>query len=165
MQEKKYPSIDMERLKQESEALSAGGGVGFNVDPPAFESFSQVYGIMKHRAIREHGIGKVRMMTLRYLNEFPESVVLAGLRKIKARYMYQCICNDGKFTKGNHHIEYYDEMFTFYYRDTPIYHWHPENDVHQDIHAGDFEDTTSTKNQRKEIRHAIENFVDVLDAL
>lgn len=86
---------------------------------------------------------------------------------MKSRAMYEAMVN-GTHEKGNHKITYAIEepyTFQFYYRGTLIVEWNMLHDEERAIHAGDFEDTKSTMNQRREISYSIENFKEAVERL
>lgn len=119
------------------------------------ENVSKVFGIHKEK-IRGHvSDDGLRKLAIQYLEDIDTYV--PGLKKLKARAMLEAI-KIGHYEKGNHRIEYKERVFYFYYRGTLIMEWHVDNEAVVCPHAGDFENTASTTNQRKEIEKAIENF-------
>lgn len=89
------------------------------------------------------------------------------LKKLKSRAMVDAM-NYGEYHKGNHAIFFKaseEDVFSYYYRGTLIALWviEPRQNmsVLQYIHAGEFEGTTSTRQQRQEILCAILLFKEV----
>lgn len=124
------------------------------------KQFSEVYGVDKQRLLEALGEEEVRRATLLYLRSYPGRTYVEGLRKLKSRGMLEALENpDGIYERGNHLVVYDVEMrFRFYYRGTPIYEWNAVTDAERVILAGEYEETPSTRNQRKEIRQAISDF-------
>lgn len=94
------------------------------------------------------------------------------LRKLKSRAMVDAMTY-GEYTKGNHTIKYFTsevyqmDMFSYYYRGTLIAIWiidlgHGTSSL-QFIDAGEFESTTSTRQQRQEIQSAVLLFKEVYE--
>lgn len=118
---------------------------------------SQIYGTQSdsiNKLITDKG---QRKLTLNFIKQFPKSVYVSGLRKIKAKGMVEAI-SEVEYKKGNHEIRFTNDVFGFYYRGTLIYTWDAVGNQGFEQNAGKFEGTDSTRNQRKEILKAIENF-------
>lgn len=121
--------------------------------------FSQIFGI-RAGEIRSHITQtKQRSMTLNFLKAFKGAgMFIKGLRKSKSKAMLEALIH-GHYDNGNHFMTCYENMFHFYYRGTLIARW---DAVHSQtvgyVHAGAYEGTASTKNQRKEIEKAVAEF-------
>lgn len=85
------------------------------------------------------------------------SVSEPKLRKIRARMMREAVAKK-LVEKGNLLIRYEAPVFIFQYRDTPILLWDIAVSTVEDIDAGVYEDTASTRNQRKMAREAITEY-------
>jgi len=119
---------------------------------------SQIYGVNRDELTKELPKEQVREMTLAFVRAFPVSFnYIPGLRKAKTKMMVNALIH-GHADNGNHFVTCYSFEYHFFYRGTPIYRWNALKDIGQAIDAGKFEDTASTRNQRKEIMKAIENF-------
>lgn len=79
------------------------------------------------------------------------------LRKAKARYMLYALKN-GVSEEGNHFMTCFGDIFHFFYRGTVIYKWDAVKDIGEEIDAGKYQFTDSTRNQRNEIKKAIAQF-------
>jgi hypothetical protein len=99
-----------------------------------------------------------RRLTREFLKTFPKTMdFIPGLRKKKTKAMITAMVH-GMAEDGNHFITCYGGDFHFYYRGTLIYKWDADENKGAPVNAGEYEDTPSTRNQRKEIEKAIENF-------
>lgn len=80
-------------------------------------------------------------------------------RKSRARKMYEVLSTLLPLEEGNHKITLSkDGIMTFSYRGTPIVRYDFKNSKCEDIDAGKYENTESTKAQRRAIYEAIEEF-------
>jgi hypothetical protein len=79
------------------------------------------------------------------------------VRKSKTKMMIEAV-EVGVAEKGNHKITFEADTFTFWYRGTPIYTWNAKARFGENLYAGGFEETASTRNQRKTIWEAIVEF-------
>jgi hypothetical protein len=128
-------------------------------------TFSEIYGTKREEIVHLVGREKARSLTLNHIKQYPKTAeFIPGLRKMKARYMVNALIQ-GMAEAGNHLITCYGNVYHFYYRGTLIYTWNAVTNEGRDIDAGDFEDTASTRNQRKEIKKAILNFKEAVDKL
>jgi transcription antitermination factor NusG len=107
-----------------------------------------------------------RMMEIRQaqwnqIRKFPGILSFVRLRKSRARMMADAVRLGAKQEKGNFAVRMANSdssVFMFSYRETDIVAWNPGNERMVDIDAGEFEHTSSTRNQRKLIREAIGEF-------
>lgn len=121
-------------------------------------TFSEVYGMKRGEIVELVGEEESRRMTLETIKSYPKLGYYAnGLRKVKARYMVNALIQ-GMAEAGNHLITCYGNVYHFFYRGTLIYKWNAVKDEGAPVYAKEYEDTASTRNQRKEIQKAIENF-------
>ena len=86
---------------------------------------------------------------------FTQDVRPKGLRKSRSRIMASL--QDGETVqKGNLQVSLEGNVFYFKYRGTIIAAYDKENDLYHKVFAKEFENTTSTRNQRTAIKLAIE---------
>lgn len=122
------------------------------------QDYSEVYGIRREDVRQAVGDAGVRRASLLYLRNYPGAVYLNGLRKRKSRAILTALV-EGENVSGNHHVTCTEELvFGFSYRGTLIYRWDAQRDEEQALDAGAFEGTASTRNQRREIARAIDEF-------
>lgn len=122
------------------------------------QSLSEIYGTKREEIIELTGNEQARKLTLGFIKQFPAQFrYIQGLRKAKAKMMVNALIH-GTAENGNHFVTCFANDFHFYYRGTLIYKWNGVTYEGQEVHAGDFEGTDSTRNQRKEIQKAIEVF-------
>lgn len=95
-----------------------------------------------------------------------------NLRKSRARAMVEAIATRRVQEKGNLRIRFITvnvvdggkptgetrNLLAFYYRGNQIASWYPETGEFISVDCGEFEDTPSTRNQRKMITEAIKEF-------
>lgn len=79
-------------------------------------------------------------------------------KKARARRMYEVYLTGNPFEQGNHRIEIQDGKVIFHYRGTPIMAYDLRERTREKLNAGAFEETPSTRNQRKQIHEAIDEF-------
>ena len=83
-----------------------------------------------------------------------------SLRKSRSRMIWNAICL-GRAEKGNISVRVDNNdpgVVVFSYRGTDILAWNRDTGDIVDIHAGIYDQTPSTRNQRKMARQAIEEF-------
>jgi hypothetical protein len=117
---------------------------------------SQIYGAKREDLLKLLEPDTARKLAVSFIHQFPKSVYIDGLRKLKSRNMHEAMIH-GEYAKGNHRIVYKDHVFVFLYRGTAIYLWQMYEDVEQEI-VSEYDHTASTKNQRREIKTAIKEF-------
>ena len=129
-------------------------------------TFSAVYGTRKADIHQEIGKEEAHQLMVSFLTNFPKTVHVVGLRKLKAKAMVVAM-KTGVYESGNHRIEYQADkyLFLYSYRGTLIYGWDAYNDVTMELDAGAFDKTASTINQRREIQKAIADFKEALTKL
>lgn len=127
-------------------------------------NLSQIYGIKKDELVELAGEERTRQLSLNYLKLFPGVTRIAGMRKAKTRAMVNALIQ-GHSGEGNHFITCYGCQFHFFYRGTLIYKWDAVEDTESPVDAGAYEDTASTRNQRKEIQKSIQNFREAVFSL
>lgn len=138
--------------------LSLFDKYGEGVTEGVHRHFSQVYGIRREEVLAGLDKDSARKLTVQFIHKFPSTIYLIGLRKLRARHMYQAMtAENGIFEKGNHKIVYKDYVFVYMYRGTAIYMWHMYEDVEKPIES-EYDQTASTKNQRKVIKQSIQEF-------
>lgn len=121
---------------------------------------SQIYGTKKEEIGELVSHDQLVRLTLNFVKTYPD-LYIGNLRKVKARYMLEAL-RHGAYEGGNHLITCYGNIFHFFYRGTVIYKWDAVNNQGGEVDAGEYEGTASTRNQRKEIKSAIENFASVI---
>jgi len=105
---------------------------------------------------------KARQLKWDYVKRFPGFLGYNRLRKSRARMMVEAVRPPGFTEKGNVGIDFEKDeggadVFIFFYRGTRIAKWYPVENVYTDIPCP-FDDTPSTRNQRKMAREAVEEF-------
>jgi hypothetical protein len=121
-------------------------------------TFSQIYGTQREEIISLMSLEEARKMTSAFLKNFPGTVDrYPGLRKVKTKMIVNALVQ-GTAENGNHFVTCFEDDYHFYYRGTLIYKYNAVKDEEREVHAGVYEDTASTRNQRKEIKKAIQNF-------
>lgn len=110
---------------------------------------------------RNYGDPGARRILVKFVNRYPETFELKGIRKIRTRYMHHTIREGGYFEKGNHKITYEDFVFSFYYRGTLLHRWNLYTDTHEVIKT-EHDHKLATVNQRKVIQRAIQEFNEAL---
>lgn len=126
-------------------------------------ALSQVFGMNREEIMLQMGHEQHRRLILKMLRQFP-GMHTPGLRKVKAKYMLEAL-RKGTSDNGNLLVTYLEGIFYFFYRGTAVYRWDAVRDNHTELSAGAYEGTASTHNQRKEIKKAIENFVEATNGL
>jgi len=124
---------------------------------------SQVFGLNREEIMLQVGHEQHRRLILNYLKQFP-GIYTPGLRKVKAKYMLEAL-RTGSSDNGNLLVTCYGHVFQFHYRGTVIYKWDAVRNDQFEVSAGAYEGTASTHNQRKEIKKAIENFLEAIESL
>ena len=104
-------------------------------------------------------------VTIDLLRKYPGLLTFSRLKKSRSRMIADAILF-GEVVKGNLSVRCRKlsvkgesaDVIIFSYRGTDILAWHLDKDAVVDVHAGRYEDTMSTFNQRKEARKAIDEF-------
>lgn len=95
------------------------------------------------------------------IQAFPGLLHYVRLRKSRARLIAEAVKSMNTLhSKGNFSVLYVPnaEAFLFRHRETFVMTWNPVTDTMKDVDAGVYEHTSSTRNQRRLIREAIEEF-------
>lgn len=120
--------------------------------------FSQMYGTKRKEIASILAEDVQRKLTLNFIKTYTAVIKhIPGIRKAKTKAMVEALRN-GMAENGNHFVTCFEGDYHFYYRGTLIYKWNAVADEGGPIHAGAYEDTPSTRNQRKEIMKSIANF-------
>lgn len=114
---------------------------------------------------------KERLLKWEYVKTYPGFLGYNRIQKSRARLMAETVQTaqtKSSRQKGNLIIEFDidarpaseggEDSFLFYYRETLIAVWFPVRNVFEEPHCGAYEDTPSTRNQRKVAREAVEEF-------
>lgn len=125
--------------------------------------FGKVYGRTPEEiaeAVSDVSPEERRRAVWKTIKTFPGFLGYNRLRKSRARMMAEAVKED-RVEKGNVGVRIANSdpnVFFFSYRGTDIMCWHVLRNEITDVHAGAFNDTPSTRNQRKMVREAVEEF-------
>jgi hypothetical protein len=132
---------------------------------------SEVYGTSREEIVEMVGGEEAaRKLTMRFLRQYPKVVEFIGnrLKKQRARMMVEAMQkHNGAINRGNVGIRISEKWFIFSYRDTDIMTWDTEpdeGDGTKDV-VGEYDNSQSTRNQRRVAREAIEEFKKVVQGL
>lgn len=121
------------------------------------QTFAEMYGTNGPLLDPDYGHAAELRVMAELAKDHAMDTLKFKLRKVKSKAMVNAMVH-GHADNGNHFMTCFMNDFHFFYRGTLIYKWNLDKDEGGPVNAGEFENTASTRNQRKEIEKAIEEF-------